>query len=145
MYSRRAQALDYPPCMSNKLKLVGAEEAVRGRQRLRLSTPVCIVVTKPDKVMFVNARFVDLSDDGTAVFAGTELAIDSEIQIEFTPPFGNGPLRVRAIVRNRRKYIYGLEFYPKNAAEEKTLQLLKSLLFPIGIQAPGSPDDRSWL
>lgn len=109
-----------------------------------MSTPVCVVVTKPDKVMFVNARFVDLSDDGTAIFAGAELAIDSEIQIEFTPPFGNGPLRVRAIVRNRRKYIYGLEFYPKNGEEDKTLQLLKSLLLPIGTEASGSPDDRSW-
>lgn len=126
------------------LKLVGAEEAVRGRQRLRLNTPVCVVVTKPDKVMFVNARFVDLSDDGTAVFAGTELAIDNEVQIEFTPPFGNGPLRVRAIVRNRRKYVYGLEFYPKNAEEDKTLQLLKSLLLPIGTKVASSPDDRSW-
>jgi hypothetical protein len=130
--------------MANKLKLVGAEEAVRGRQRLRLSTPVCVVIEKPDKVVFVNARFVDLSDDGTAVFAGAEIAIDSEIQIEFTPPFGTGPLRVRAIVRNRRKYIYGLEFLPKNAEEEKTLHLLKSLLLPIGTKTAGTPDDRSW-
>ena len=131
--------------MANKLKLVGTEEAVRGRQRLRLNTPVCVVVTRPDKIIFVNARFVDLSDHGTAVFAGAELAIDCEIQIEFTPPFGNGPLRVRAIVRNRRKYVYGLEFYPKNAEEDKTLQLLKSLLLPIGTSAPGTPDDRNWI
>ena len=130
--------------MANKLKLVGADEAVRVRQRLRLSTPVCVVVEKPGKVSFVNARFVDLSVDGTAIFAGTELAIDSEIQIEFTPPFGSGPLRVRAIVRNRRKYVYGLEFYPRSADEEQTLHLLKSLLLPIGIKAPGTPDDRRW-
>ena len=136
--------MDYPPDMSNKLKLVGAEEALRGRQRLRLDTPVCVVVKRPDKVMFVHARFVDISDDGTAVFAGTELAIDSEVEIEFTPPFGDGPLRIRTIVRNRRKYVYGLEFYPKNAQEEKTLLLLKSLLLPVGTRATGTPDDRIW-
>jgi hypothetical protein len=102
------------------------------------------VVTRPDKVQLVNARFRDMSDDGVAIFAGIELAIDSEVQIEFAPPFGKGPLRVRAIVRNRREYVYGLEFLPRDGDEEQTLQLLKSMLLPTGTRMPGTPDDRRW-
>ena len=134
----------YPPGMVNKFKLVGADEALRGRQRLRLTMPVCVIVEKLGQVNLVNARFVDVSDDGIAVFAGIEIAIDSEIKIEFTPPRGSGPLRVRAIVRNRRKYVYGLEFFPVNIEEEQTLHILKSLLLPVGTATTGSPDDRRW-
>jgi hypothetical protein len=85
-----------------------------------------------------------MSDDGVAIFAGVELAIDSEVQLEFTPPFNKGPLRVRAIVRNRREYVYGLEFLPRDVDEEQTLQTLKAMLLPTGSKAEGSPEDRRW-
>ena len=130
--------------MVNDNCLVGESAVVRRRQRLCLNIPVCVVVEKPDKVLLVSARFRDMSDEGAAIFAGVELAIDSEIQIEFTPPFNKGPLRVRAVVRNRRGYVYGLEFLPRNSGEEQTLQMLKAMLLPSGTEAQGSPDDRRW-
>jgi hypothetical protein len=85
-----------------------------------------------------------MSDDGVAIFAGVELAIDSEVQIEFTPAFNGGPLRVRAVVRNRRQYIYGLEFLPRDGEEERILQMLKAMLLPTGNKAEGTLDDRRW-
>lgn len=83
-----------------------------------------------------------MSDDGVAIFAGVELAMDSEVQLEFTPPFNKGPLRVRAIVRNRREYVYGLEFLPRDVGEEQTLQVLKAMLLPTGSKDESSPEDR---
>lgn len=117
---------------------------VRRRQRLRLNIPVCLVLERPDKVLLVNARFRDMSEDGVAIFAGVELAIDSEVQLEFTPPFYRGPLRVRAVVRNRREYVYGLEFLPRDGEEEQTLMTLKAMLLPTGTKAESSLDDRRW-
>jgi hypothetical protein len=128
--------------MANSNRSVAQIEAVRMRQRLLLNTPVCLVVEKPSKVLLVNARFRDVSDDGVAIFAGVELAIDSEVQAEFTPPFGQGPLRVRAVVRNRRGYVYGLEFIPRDRDEEQTLRTLKEMLLPMGTKGQGSLDDR---
>ncbi len=130
--------------MADIHRLVAQDEAVRTRKRLCLSIPVCLVLQRRDRVLLVTARFRDMSDDGAAIFAGVEMAIDSEIQVEFTPPFHNGPLRVRAIVRNRRQYVYGLEFLPRNHEEEKTLGLLKGMLLPTGTEAGGSLDDRRW-
>ena len=114
------------------------------RQRLLLNTPVCLVVDRPGKVLLVNSRFRDISDDGVAIFAGVELALESEVQVEFTSPFGQGPLRVRAVVRNRRGYVYGLEFMPRDRDEEQTLKTLKGMLIPAGTKGTGSLDDRSW-
>ena len=119
-------------------------EAVRMRQRLLLNTPVCLVAGTPDKVRLVNARFRDVSDEGVAIFAGVELPIESEVQVEFTPSIGQGPLRVRAVVRNRRGYVYGLEFHPRDHAEEQTLKTLKGMLLPAGTKGEGSLNDRRW-
>lgn len=124
-------------------RLLAQNEAVRSHKRLRLDVPVCLVIPRPYSVQLVDARIRDISADGAAVFAGVELAVDSEIQLEFTPP-REGPLRVRAVVRNRRKYVYGIEFLPRNGQEELQLAALKAMLLPLGIDAGGSVDDRRW-
>jgi hypothetical protein len=122
---------------------VGKENpAVRTHPRFRLNIPVCLIVGLPDKVLLVNARIRDISEDGGAVFAGLELVIDSEVQIEYTPPFNRAPLRVRAVVRNRRGYIYGLEFLPRNGEEEEILLTLKAMLLSTGTRADGSLENR---
>jgi hypothetical protein len=130
--------------MAEGLRLVEENLAVRRHQRLRLDTPVCLIVDRPDRVLLVNARLRDVSDEGVAVFAGVELAIDSEVQIEYTPPFNRGPLRVRAVVRNRRVYIYGLEFFPRDGDEEQILLTLKAMLLSIGTRTDGSLENRRW-
>jgi PilZ domain len=124
-------------------RLLAQNEAVRSRKRLRLDVPVCLIIPRPYTVQLVDARVRDISEDGAAIFAGVELAVDSEIQMEFTPP-GEGPLRVRAVVRNRRKYVYGIEFLPRNGQEELHLAALKAILLAAGTDAGGSVDDRRW-
>lgn len=131
--------------MDHQFRLLTGDEAVRRWQRLRLDVPVCLILEKPDKVHFLCARFKDVSQDGVAIFVGAELAIDSEVQLEFTPFSDRGPLRVGAVVRNRRGYVYGLEFLPKDAKEVAALQALKAILLPMGSEGIGSPDDRRWI
>jgi hypothetical protein len=118
--------------------------AVRRTKRRRLNLPVCVIVPKPEKLLFVSGRFRDLSETGVAVFAGVELSIDSEVQLEFTPPYHQEALRVRAVVRNRREYVYGLEFISLDRKEDENLRKLKEMLLPVGTEVGGSPDDRRW-
>jgi hypothetical protein len=128
--------------MADGHRLVEENLAVRWHPRFRLDTPVCLIVGMPDNALLVNARLRDMSDDGGAVFAAVELAIDSEVQIEYTPSFNRGPVRVRAVVRNRRGYIYGLEFLPRDGVEEQILLTLKAMLLSTGTRVDGSLEDR---
>jgi hypothetical protein len=93
--------------------------AVRTHPRSRLNIPVCLIVGLPDKVLLVKTRIRDISEDGGAVFAGLKLVIDSEVQIEYTPPFNRAPLRVRAVVRNRRDTYTDWSSYPRMAKKNK--------------------------
>jgi hypothetical protein len=130
--------------MADGHRLVEENLAVRRHSRFRLDTPVCLIVGRPDEVLLVNARIRDISEDGGAIFAGAELAIDSEVQIEYTPPFNRGPVRVHAVVRNRRGYLYGLEFLPRDGVEEQILLTLKAMLLSTGTRVEGSLEDRRW-
>ena len=128
--------------MADGPRFVEETPTARWHPRFRLDTPVCLIVGIPGKALLVNARLRDMSDDGGAVFAAVELAIDSEVQLEYTPSFNRGPVRVRAIVRNRRGYIYGLEFLPRDGVEEQILLTLKTMLLSTGTLVNGSLQDR---
>jgi hypothetical protein len=132
------------PRMDGRFRLVPEDEALRRWERLKLDLSGCLILQKPGTVQLVNARFKDVSKDGIAIFAGVELAVDSEVELEFTPPTGHGPLRFRAVVRNRRDYTYGLEFLPRDTKEAQTLSVLKEILLSMGTPMGGSPDDRRW-
>jgi len=145
-YLRRvllSRVANYNQEMAVTPRLLAQNEAVRSRKRFHLDVPVCLIIPLPYTVQLVDARVRDISVDGAAIFAGVELAVDSEIQMEFTPP-RESPLRVRAVVRNRRKYVYGVEFLPRNGQEELHLAALTATLIRAGTEAGGSVDDRRW-
>ncbi len=99
--------------------------------RLKIRVPVTVILRKPNKTVYVDGRGHDLNEGGIAVFAGTELSIGQEIEISFTPPYRGEPLTARTVIRNRRGYIYGMEFLiegPEDAARvEKIRQVLRAL------------------
>ena len=76
----------------------------------------------------VDARGRDMSEGGMAVFAGVELRIGDIVEVEFTPAYSGQPLRVKAEVRNRRGYSYGLEFLNDTGAEQTQAARLRELL-----------------
>lgn len=133
---------EYAPAMTTVNCSVEKNMAVRRRQRVRLNGPVSLAVHGLEGMGLVRARFLDMSEDGVAILAGVVLPIDSEVHFECTPTFNGGPLRVPAVVRNRRKYIYGLEFLPGDGEEEEKLRNLKAMLISTGLPAPGSLGDR---
>jgi hypothetical protein len=99
--------------------------------RHKIRVPVTVILHKPNKTVYVDGRGTDLNEGGIAVFAGAELAIGEEVEISFTPPYRGEPLAARTVVRNRRGYIYGMEFI-QNAKEdavrvERIRQVLRAL------------------
>ena len=76
----------------------------------------------------VDARGRDMSEGGMAVFAGVELRIGDIIEVEFTPAYSGQPLRVKAEVRNRRGYSYGIEFLTDTTGEQTQAARLRELL-----------------
>jgi hypothetical protein len=58
----------------------------------------------------VHALGINLSDFGMCLFTIANLALESEIELEFVPPRSNAPVRVFGTIRHRALYLYGIEF-----------------------------------
>ena len=54
---------------------------------------------------------INVSDVGMCVFAIANLAVGTEIDVEFLPPHSTYPERFAAVVRHRALYLYGIEFH----------------------------------
>lgn len=103
--------------------------------RFKLDVPVRVIAYRDNKANIVSGRGNEVSEGGLAVFAGIELRPGEQIWVEFTPPYSSEPLRVRATVRNRTGYKYGIEFRADDAAEQERVARLRELLrFASGAQ-----------
>jgi hypothetical protein len=79
-------------------------------QRLHVNLPVRVLVKTPDCLRIVSGRGTELSEGGVALYAALELEIGDRVEVELTDPDSGPPLRIRAVVRNRAGYFYGLQF-----------------------------------
>ena len=86
-------------------------------QRLHTNFPVRILVRTPDCLRIVDGRGTELNDGGLAVYAGAELEIGEMVGVELGMPGSEPPLRLAAVVRNRRGYLYGMQFQAATGAE----------------------------
>ena len=84
-------------------------------QRLHVNLPVRILVKTPDCLRIVTGRGAELNEGGMAVYVGVELGIGDRVDIELPAPDSSPPLRLAAVVRNRRGYLYGLQFQPASS------------------------------
>lgn len=66
-------------------------------------------------------RTYELSEGGMSVYASETLEIGTFLQVVLTLPGAANPLRMRAVVRNRRGFRCGLEFVDPPAAEKSEL------------------------
>jgi hypothetical protein len=80
----------------------------------------------------VDARGRDMSQGGMAIFAGAELRIGDIVEVEFTPTCSSQPLRVKAEVRNRSGYCYGIQFLAGTSEQNQAARLREMLNFRLG-------------
>jgi hypothetical protein len=97
-------------------------------QRYRLNLPISVIYVHDSGTKIVSGRGNDMSEGGVLVFAGMELKTGDEVAIEFMPPYSNGPVRARGIVRHRRGYNYGVEFLMDSPAEKEQIEKFRGLL-----------------
>lgn len=96
--------------------------------RFHLEVPVRLVVHRPAYANSVTGRGTELNEGGMCIFAGIELRLGDQVAVEFTPPYGEAPLRLWAVVRNRAGYYYGLEFLAENDGERAQVENFRSVL-----------------
>ena len=102
--------------------------------RLKIRVPVTVILRKSNKTVYVDGRGTDLNQGGIAVFAGAELAIGEEVEISFTPPYRGDPLVARTFVRNRRGYIYGMEFIQDSKEDAVRVERIRQVLHALGTE-----------
>jgi PilZ domain-containing protein len=100
--------------------------------RYKVDVPVRVITQGLTKVTIVQGRGSELNNGGMAIFAGTELAIDAQVQVEFTPPYSGQPIRVRCFVRNRDGYRYGVEFITESDDDYESVSQIEANLRSIG-------------
>jgi hypothetical protein len=105
---------------------------VRRWPRYKIDVPVRLIAQRPTKVVIAQGRGRELGRGGMAVFAGIEISTDEQVAVEFTPPYSGQPIRVRAFVRNRSGYTYGIEFIADNDADYQNVGQLESILKGLG-------------
>jgi hypothetical protein len=97
-------------------------------QRYKLDVPVRVLKYTDEKIRIIDGRGNELNEGGMSVNAGVELDLKEMVEVEFTPPYTGVPLRVRATVRNRTGYRYGLEFMMESPEDcEKVVEIRLAL------------------
>ena len=106
----------------------GQFEAQRRFKRYQIRVPVRLVVHRADLTARINGRGTELNEGGMCIFAGVELNLGDQIELEFTAPYAPDSMRVWASVRNRYGYYYGLEFLTENAGERDEVDRFREVL-----------------
>lgn len=97
-------------------------------RRFHFEVPVRLVVHRPSYAGSITGRGTELNEGGMCVFATIELHLGDQVAVEFTPPHGEAPLRLWAVVRNRAGYYFGLEFLAENTGERDQVERFRSVL-----------------
>ena len=105
---------------------------VRRWPRYKLDVPMRLIATKGDKSVIVQGRGNELNEGGMALFAGVELGENEQVAVEFTPPYSGNPIRVRAVVRNRNGYVYGVEFLLETDDDFDSVGQIRAVLGGMG-------------
>jgi hypothetical protein len=95
---------------------------VRRWERYNADIPIRVIVQDERKVTIFEGRGRSLNEGGMAVFVGTELRVEAQVAIEFTPAYAPLPVRVEARVCNRNGYQYGLELLTATADQKQQAQ-----------------------
>ncbi|HLK34244.1 MAG TPA: PilZ domain-containing protein [Terriglobales bacterium] len=95
--------------------------------RQKVDVPVRLVLHGYNQTFLVEGCGNELSDGGMLVFAGLQLPVGREVEVEFLLPRSGEPLRIPATIRDRDRYLYGLEFTGNPELQDQIARLRQSL------------------
>lgn len=104
--------------------------------RFKVDVPLRVIVQNGNDSLVAQGRGKDLNEGGMAIFAGVELKVGQPIAVEFTPAYPSHPVRIRCVVRNRRGYVYGVEFLLEDERDEEQANRLRTVLKGFEVAIP---------
>ena len=96
--------------------------------RYQVNLPIRMLVCKPGTLRVTHVRWHELNAGGMTVCAIIELVPGDQVQLEFLSVRSRQPIRLKATVRKRVDYHYGLEFFATNPAEQKEVKALRKMI-----------------
>jgi PilZ domain-containing protein len=116
--------------MASKAPPTTTSGGARRWHRFRFDVPVRVLllgVGGARKLEFAG-RGTGMNEGGIGLDVEAPLAVDSEVQVEFTPPYAGLTLRVRGRVRHADGNCYGVEFLADDPAEQQEVELFRRML-----------------
>lgn len=103
-------------------------DAPRRWGRYKIDVRVKIVTRRNGVGTATYGRGTDISEGGMSAYISMEIGVGKSVEMELTLPYSRQPMKVNAVVRNRRGFCYGLEFANLAAPErEQILRACKAL------------------
>ncbi len=113
------EAMDSRPREKSTPGTDGSEK--RAFQRYALDVRLRATLRKKGVRIAVHGRGNNISEGGLAAFLPTELVIGELVEMDVSLPYATQPLKVKAVVRNRRSFTYGLEFVDITPAQKAAI------------------------
>jgi len=95
--------------------------SVRRWHRCKVSLSMRLVLHGPAGVEYMYAHGRDISEGGMAVYVPTELNVGDSAALEFTVPYSQEKMLLKAFVRNREGFRYGIEFIDLGQRERELI------------------------
>lgn len=102
-------------------------QSVPERRHPRLSVDVSVRVFRNGSFATLG-RGHDISSSGMALYTPIELQRDQEIQLSFVLPYSRVQFGIKAFVRNRDGFRYGIEFTSLNEKELAEVERVTKIL-----------------
>jgi hypothetical protein len=106
---------------------VNSQNAESGRKAERVHLDVSVqVVTESGAITF--GRSHDVSYRGMSLYFAIELELGAPIRVRFTLPNSRLPLDLKAVIRNRVGFRYGIQFAEASEAELEEIARVAGIL-----------------
>jgi PilZ domain-containing protein len=104
--------------------------ADRRWQRYHFDVPIRLLFDNGNNTRVAEGRGTELNEGGLGLYAGIELEVGDQVEVELTVPFYSMAMRLRGIVRNRpgNGYYYGIQFIDTDATQKGEITLLAKML-----------------
>src|SRR5256886_14685521 len=101
----------------------GSREDRRRWKRSLLTASIRVVTD----TAVIDGRGIRVGEGGISLFAAANLAVGTQIKVEFTTPPSKKLLSVRGAVRYRAVYLYGVEFLAEDFRDQQQIAHLGNL------------------
>lgn len=98
-----------------------SEPNERRWNRFHIQVRVRVSVTRPGGNVLVYGQGTDISEGGMGIFVPNELNTGETITIELMLPYSRDKLMLKAVVRSRNGFRYGIEYLWPSAYERELI------------------------